>query len=145
MVDFIIQDGEPLLIEMTPRPGGDCLPFLLVESGNLDIIGLALDVAEKKPFVLNSPEGFKPLLALRIFAPRGGSLGRIDLSRLNGRVDIKNTHLIRKPGHVVTMPPEDYDSWMLGHVIVALPHGLADQRYEEFCLGISRLIRVEIE
>jgi hypothetical protein len=145
MVDFIIQDDRPVLIEMTPRPGGDCLPFLLVESGNLDILGLALDFAEQRPLALNDPCGFKPLLAVRIFAPRGGILEGIDLSCLNGRADIRNIHLIRKPGHVVTMPPQDYDSWMLGHVIVALPHGLADQHYDEFCLGISRRIRVEIE
>ena len=145
MVDFIMHADGPLLIEMTPRPGGDCLPFLLLESGNLDILGLALDFAEKRPLILNGPHGFKPFMAVRIFAPRGGTLRGIDLSRLNGRADIRKIHLTRKPGHMITMPPEDYDSWLLGHVIVALPHGLADHSLDDFCLEISRLINVEIE
>ncbi|ACN14163.1 ArgH1 [Desulforapulum autotrophicum HRM2] len=145
MVDFIMHDDGPMLIEMTPRPGGDCLPFLLVESGNLDILGLTLDFAEKRPFILNGPHGFKPFMAVRIFAPRGGTLTGIDLNRLNDRADIRKIHLTRKPGHVITMPPQDYDSWLLGHVIVALPHGLAGHSFDDFCLGISRLINVEIQ
>ncbi len=145
MVDFIMQGDRPVLIEMTPRPGGDCLPFLLLESGKLDIIGLTLDVAEKKPLVLNGPEGFKPFMAVRIFAPRGGTLRQIDLTGLKGRQEIKTVHLTRKPGHVITMPPEDYDSWMLGHVIAELPHGHVDHHFDDFCLEISGLINVEIQ
>ncbi|MBI9091692.1 MAG: hypothetical protein JEZ12_20985 [Desulfobacterium sp.] len=46
MVDFIIRNHQPVLIEMPPRPGGDCLPFLLLEAVDLDIIRLALDFYE---------------------------------------------------------------------------------------------------
>jgi hypothetical protein len=145
MVDFIVKDGKPVLIEMTPRPGGDCLPFLLVESGNLDILGLTLDFAEKKPLILNGPGGFKPSMAVRIFTPGGGTLRRIDFSRLQLRSDVKKIHLMRKPGHRVTMPPGDYDSWFLGHVIVELPHDFQEHSIDEFCLGVSSLVRIEME
>ncbi|MDY0374709.1 MAG: ATP-grasp domain-containing protein [Desulfobacterium sp.] len=145
MVDFIVKDGKPVLIEMTPRPGGDCLPFLLVESGSLDILGLTLDFAEKKSLTLSGPDGFKPSMAVRIFAPKGGILKRIDPSRLQSRSDIKKIHFTRKPGHRITMPPGDYDSWLLGHVIVELPHDFQGHFIDEFCLGVSSLVRIEME
>ncbi len=41
MADFILRDGRILFLEMTPRPGGDCLPYLLRRSWGLDILGLS--------------------------------------------------------------------------------------------------------
>ena len=49
MVDFIMKGNTPVLIEMAPRPGGDCLPFLLKEAGNLDMPGLTIDAAAGTP------------------------------------------------------------------------------------------------
>lgn len=142
MVDFIIQNHRPMLIEMTPRPGGDCLPFLLLEAGNLDIIRLALDFAEKKPLSLNGAHGFSPHIGVRIFAHKSGVLKRIDPDRLRSEPGIKKIHFIRKPGHVITLPPRDYDSWLLGHVILQPDR---DKDIEEQCRLISKLISLEIE
>lgn len=140
MVDFIIRNNEPVLIEMTPRPGGDCLPFLLLEAGNLDIITLALDFAEKKE--LDLPGGFTPHIGVRIFAHKSGILKRIDLVKLRSNPWIKKMFFIRKPGDLITMPPKDYDSWLLGHVIIKQDMDISP---EEQCLLISNLISIEIE
>ncbi len=119
MVDFVVRNGCPMLIELTPRPGGDCLPYLLEIAYGLDILGLTLDVAARKPLHLNAPITTTPMIGLRLHAHRGGTLKRINEKPLNGRRHVRQLHIIRQSGHEITMPPADYESWLLGHVIVA--------------------------
>jgi biotin carboxylase len=116
MVDFVIKNNRPYLIEMTPRPGGDCLPWLLDISGNLDILKLALDVARNRPWNL-CDYPFSPHMAIRIHAKKSGILQSIDARQLASEPRVKQIHLIRQPGHEIVLPPDDYDSWFLGHVI----------------------------
>ena len=119
MVDFIRnREGQNVLIEMTPRPGGDCLPQLIREAMGLDMLGLALDVAGAISPVL---EGIKPgrdLIGLRIFAPGAGVLKRVDFDSLAEDPRVRSIVINRPVGHVIAMPPEDYDSWLLGHYIL---------------------------
>jgi biotin carboxylase len=116
MVDFVVKHNRPYLLEMTPRPGGDCLPWLLDISGNLDILKLTLDIARNRPWHLNSFR-FLPHMALRIHARKCGILKKIHYRDLASEPRVKQIHLIREPGHRIILPPEDYDSWLLGHII----------------------------
>lgn len=141
MADFIQHHRRgSVLIEMTPRPGGDCLPYLLKRAGNLDILSLALDVAEGKTRPLNGGYRFRPMVGMKILAGRAGIVKGIDVSPLRSDLRIREIHIARKPGHVVTMPPQDYDSLNLGHIIL-----LPDNR--EFPETLSQLIacRVNVE
>ena len=142
MVDFIYQGGRPKLIEMTPRPGGDCLPFLLKEAANLDILKLTLDFSEQKPMDFNGFSAFKPWIGIRIHASKSGILRRINTDQLKADKRIKQIHLIRQPGHVITMPPKDYDSWFLGHLIVEPDKNTCPETQS---LIISKRLNIEIE
>jgi biotin carboxylase len=117
MVDFVVKNNRPCFIEMTPRPGGDCLPQLLMLSGNLDILKLTLDVAQNRSWRLDDVR-FIPHMGIRIHARKSGTLAAIDSRSLASEPRVRQLHFIRKPGHVITLPPEDYDSWLLGHVII---------------------------
>jgi biotin carboxylase len=116
MVDFVIKHNQPFLLEITPRPGGDCLPWLLDISGHLDILKLTLDVAGNRPHNLSGVQ-FSPHMALRIHARKSGILKAIHSRDLASEPRVKQIHLIRKPGHRIILPPDEYDSWLLGHVI----------------------------
>jgi biotin carboxylase len=116
MVDFVIKHNQPYLLEITPRPGGDCLPWLLDISGHLDILKLTLDVAGNRPWDLSGVR-FSPHMALRIHARKSGTLKAIHSRDLASEPRVKQIHLIRKPGHRIILPPDEYDSWLLGHVI----------------------------
>ncbi|MDZ7667134.1 MAG: ATP-grasp domain-containing protein [Desulfotignum sp.] len=116
MVDFVINHNRPYLLEITPRPGGDCLPWLLDISGHLDILKLTLDVAGNRLWDISAVQ-FSPHMALRIHAGKHGILRKIDYRDLASEPRVKQIHLIRKPGHRIVLPPDDYDSWLLGHVI----------------------------
>lgn len=118
MVDFMIREKLPVFIEMTPRPGGDCLPFLLKEAGGLDILKLTLDFAENTPLGLNGMSGFKPYIGMRLHARKSGILKGFRADMLEGEKRVKSIHFTKNPGHVITLPPEDYDSWNLGHMII---------------------------
>jgi biotin carboxylase len=117
MVDFIFKNSRPYFIEMTPRPGGDCLPQLLMVSGSLDILKLTLDVAQNRPWSLDNIQ-FSPHMGIRIHARKAGVLKAIHSHNLEAEPRVRQMHFIREPGHVIAMPPDDYNSWLLGHVII---------------------------
>lgn len=142
MVDFILRHKKVVLIEMTPRPGGDCLPFLLKEAGNIDILGLTLDAAEGFAWKNEKKGTYRPLVAFRIHARRNGALKRINTAAVENDERVKKIHLIHSPGHRVTMPPQDYDSWLLGHMIIE-PH--RRRFFETECLLLAKRIDIEMD
>lgn len=120
MADFIRnKKRENVLVEMTPRPGGDCLPFLIKEAAGIDMLALALDVARGIPWGGQACQPCQPLIGVRLFAHRSGTLKKVDTSALAGDHRVKTIRITKNPGHKIVMPPEDYDSWILGHVILA--------------------------
>ncbi len=142
MVDFIIRGNTPVLIEMTPRPGGDCLPFLLKEAGNFDMLGMAIDAAAGIPWKHEKMVPYKPWVAYRIHARKEGILKRINTDALTGDKRVKKVHLIHAPGHMVTLPPKDYDSWLLGHMVIEPDR---TTYLETECLLLSKRIEIEME
>ncbi len=142
MVDFIVTRSGPVLIEMTPRPGGDCLPFLLKEAAGIDILSLTLDVAENRPVRIPGMDHCTPCIGMRLHASKSGVLKNIDISAIKEDSRVRQIRLIRSPGHVVTLPPDDYDSWFLGHLIVAPGPGSYP---ETQALLISKRIKIDIE
>jgi hypothetical protein len=117
MVDFLVCGQEISLLEMTPRPGGDCIPHLLRRSGGVDIISLALAFARQQPIAFNGSHVNGQYVGLRLHARKPGRIAGFKTESLEQDPCIKEINLVRQVGHVVTMPPEDYDSWYLGHVI----------------------------
>ncbi|NWH03616.1 ATP-grasp domain-containing protein [Desulfobacter latus] len=142
MVDFILRNKTPVLIEMTPRPGGDCLPFLLKEAGNIDILGLTLDAAQGVAWKNEKKGLYRPLVAFRIHARKNGVLKRINTTAVEKDKRVKKIHLIHPPGHKVTMPPQDYDSWLIGHMIIE-PN--RRRFFETECLLLAKCIDIEMD
>ena len=125
MVDFIVRNGEAVLLELAPRPGGDCLPHLLLKARGLDMLEFSLDFARGEYHLPEvHSDGPAPVyLGMRIIAKGGGVLGKIDVSVLKEDPRVLAIGLTKEPGHVIVMPPEDYDSWILGHVIARVEPG----------------------
>ena len=57
------------------------------------------------------------LTALRIFAEKNGVLKNIDASELKKETVIIEVNLNANIGMEIKLPPEDYDSWILGNYI----------------------------
>lgn len=119
MVDFIVSDGRAFLLEMTPRPGGDCLPPLIRQCCGLDVLGAALDFAEGRPVRVPEPSLWRRLVGLRLMTGRSGALAHIDAADLQADPRVVETHLKARPGQRIFQPPEDYESRFLGHVVFA--------------------------
>jgi len=142
MVDFIVRRNEAYLLEMTPRPGGDCIPELMYRSSGFDILGAALDFAEGKPISLPDPTRWKRLVGLRLFADREGVIKSIDDEAIlkDGRVLLSQLKV--GPGHEVILPPDNYDSQLLGTVIFK-PTRTFNIKTE--CLEIAGLLKLVME
>ena len=117
MLDFIVTETGASLLEMTPRPGGDCLPWLIEKGMNLDILSLNIKLSAQPAFTFQPSRRFSPLVGLRIHAHRAGTLKDIDTSRLMADSRVREVYIKHKPGHMIQLPPADYDSWNLGHIL----------------------------
>jgi biotin carboxylase len=142
MVDFIVREGRPYFLELTPRPGGDCLPPLIMRSCGLDMLVVTLDVAEGKPVSVPPASQWTHLVGVRLFAGAAGRIKRLDASAVITHPAVVECYFRRTPGHVVTLPPEDYDSWLLGHIIF---RPSSYRLMEPECLALASRITVETE
>ena len=131
MVDFIMSANRMILLELTPRPGGDCLPQLIRTGYGLDILGLALKVAEGPPLKLAMNKIDRPLVGLRLFAPLpGGIISHIDAEGLRCDPHVLQLELTRQPGCRVIHPPDSYSSRILGY---ALFNPVSEENVEQEC------------
>jgi len=116
MVDFMLRGDEIIFLELTPRIGGDCIPPLVRQSSGLDTIALALDFGEGKKWKL--PGNWVNHVGIRIFAGQNGIFSHINSDELLKDPRVKEVYIKYRSGHEVILPPDDYDSWILGHVII---------------------------
>ena len=142
MLDFMIHQGRIILLELAPRPGGDCLPYLLRRCRNLDILNRYLDFCCQQPFAVNPPFDSQPCIGLRLHAQRSGILKKIDARRLQHDPRVREIFLSRKPGHPIKTPPDDYDSWLLGHIIFEPD---LDLELEAQCRSLAEKLIIEVE
>ncbi|MFZ5563644.1 MAG: ATP-grasp domain-containing protein [Thermodesulfobacteriota bacterium] len=141
MADFIVHEGRPALLEMTPRPGGDCLPPLIRHALDIDTLLLALDVAQHRPLSLADCPPPRLMAGLRFHARQEGVLTRADWSAIAGDPRVREVLPVRHPGDKIFLPPRDYDSFLLGSAVFA-PAG-PDTLAEE-CAGLLNRLIVEI-
>jgi len=142
MLDFVVRDNQAFMIELAPRPGGDCLPPLLLNSCGMDILGCTLDFAEGHPFVSGTSLQHRPLVGVRLFATYNGEIERIDASALLKDRRVVEHHLKRGPGHRVILPPEDYESRLLGHVIF---EPTDPESIENECIEIASKLKLKMK
>ena len=141
MLDFFIRDGRVVLLEMAPRPGGDCLPPLLRCCCQRDVLQLMMDFACRKPLDWKPAAPHSPMVGLRLHAPAEGVLVGIDDRELRRDPRVREINLTRPPGHIIKRPPEDYDAWLLGHVLF-VPD--ADRDVASQCRELHDRLRVEV-
>jgi biotin carboxylase len=125
MVDYIVQDGFPMLIEITPRPGGDSIPDLVRIGSGRNVLDIYLD------FVCGKLEHFpedacldvESFASINLFAPKEGVISHLDGAKITSLPHVKGLFFKKNVGDRVVLPPKDYDNRLLGYCIVALePH-----------------------
>ncbi|MBU0484759.1 MAG: ATP-grasp domain-containing protein [Proteobacteria bacterium] len=124
MLDFIVRNGEIVLIELSPRPGGDCLPFMLRHVAGLDVLTMALDFAQEREIFIFHDKKQVPHACIRLHAAKPGILKKITIGNMPAELGVIKVQILKTPGHVINMPPADYDSWLLGHIIFKCANGL---------------------
>ena len=125
MVDYILTQGKPILIELTPRPGGDSIPELVSAATGLDTLALYLDFVQgrfREPEEITMPPG--SFASLNFFAPREGRIEVLDGTRVRACPHVKRLFFKKKAGDRVILPPKDYDNRLLGYCIIEVKPGL---------------------
>ncbi len=141
MLDFIVAGGAAKMIELTPRPGGDCLVALERRAAGFDMLGYALDFAAGREVSPPPFPDWEPLAGLHLLAPRGGTIRRIDPTALLADPRVRECRLTARAGDRITMPPDDYESRRLGHLVFEPRTG----DLEEECRELSGLLQLELE
>ena len=131
MIDFIVRDGIPVLLELAPRPGGDCLPQLLRAARGVDVLLEELRFARGFPVRGEWREGGPFFLGLRLIARTGGVLRGISTDLLQRDRRVLEIGGLREPGHRIVLPPEDYDSRILGWAVARLDDGDPEEQAAE--------------
>lgn len=125
MVDYILHQGTPILIEMTPRPGGDSIPELVSAATGVDTLALYLDFVQgrfKEPEDLHlATESFA---SLNFFAPREGRIEVLDGTKVRACSHVRKLFFKKRAGDRVILPPKDYDNRLLGYCIIEAKPGL---------------------
>jgi biotin carboxylase len=124
MLDYMVGKDGIMLLEMTPRPGGDSIADLIAAATGFDLIGLHLDwargVHRVPDFTQIAPESFA---SINFYAPSQGIIAELDESLLKTRAHVLQVVLNKQVGDTVLLPPADYDNRLLGYCIVATPAG----------------------
>src|SRR5204862_423819 len=99
MLDFIVRDGRAVMIEMTPRPGGDCLPPLILQSSGFDILGAALDFGKEKKISIPNKTQRNKMFGVLLLAQKEGTVPSFYTHRLDPdrRVQIGRAHVTPLP------------------------------------------------
>ena len=142
MLDFIVRDGRAVMLEMTPRPGGDCLPPLLLESGGLDILAQTLAFASGRRPDVHPPRRWRLRVGLRLIAGQAGVIRRIKDSALRSDHRIVAYNVRHGRGCRISLPPDDYESRIMGHAIF---RPTSRQSIEAECLDLAGKFHVEFE
>ncbi|WP_169309020.1 acetyl-CoA carboxylase biotin carboxylase subunit family protein [Desulforhopalus sp. IMCC35007] len=142
MVDFIVNNQQIFLLEMSPRPGGDCIPALLFRATGFDILSRALEFAgNQAPAPISKISG-NGLIALRLHAETSGEIVKINTNSLYQDPRTREINIVHSAGHLITMPPDDYDSWYLGYVLFRPVPGIP---VEEQCLELRQMLDLDIK
>jgi biotin carboxylase len=121
MVDFILRGGRPVIIEMTPRPGGDSIPDLIATATGKDLLGLHLEFAAGRFRPSEGPPvPAGSFASINLYASRNGTLRRIDTSRILSRPWVKAVFLKKNKGDRIILPPASYDDRLIGYCVVSL-------------------------
>ena len=114
-----VQNGEPFLMEIGARLGGDFISTTLVQlSTGIDMVAAAISVAFGEAPDLTpktAPQG----VCIRYFAPNPGRLKAIQNQEILHHPEVFDAELYRKPGDVI--PPVRSSTDRSGHVIVTAP------------------------
>ncbi|MBN1930478.1 MAG: ATP-grasp domain-containing protein [Desulfobacterales bacterium] len=138
MADFIINHNTPIILELSPRPGGDSIPDLIQIASKKNILGVHLDFVCGKLDLSNFPiKASNRFASINLFIPEEGIIEHLDVSTLFAHREVKDVVLKKGVGDKITLPPSDYDNRLLGHCLLSTK-GVTD------LLALSKKLNAEI-
>ncbi|MEV4867654.1 ATP-grasp domain-containing protein [Streptomyces syringium] len=118
--EMILTADGPRIIEVNPRPAGDCIPDLIRLAGGVDVYGIAADLALGREIDTDAlaRSAFTSGAAIRFLTGAPGVVRRVDgVAEASARLDPARERLVllTRPGDVVE--PVTTNLHRLGYVI----------------------------
>lgn len=135
--DFILAGTKAVLLEIAPRPGGDCLPRLVRHALGRNILRDAVDFAEGTP--LTKASASRPLVGLMLRAAVPGKIEQIDAGDIIA--DPRTFDCVVTRGQGDQLGVEGPADRVVGEVIFA-PH--APETIEQECRELRDLLRLRV-
>lgn len=143
MVDVILTEEGPYLLEIALRPGGDCLPDLCRRAFGYDPVAAACRVAlghRPEPSGASEP---KPLAALHLMSSRSGVVRRLGFERLLAHpAVVELLEVYHGPGELLRCWPGSYDERIIASCLV---HCAEPRDLPGLCRNLPELIDLELE
>ena len=118
MVDSILDQDTPYLLEMALRPGGDCLPDLCIRATGYDPIQAACQVALGQSPDFPDLAQPAPLAALHLMTTQSGLIRAVDFSALEAHPAVVQVEPYHLPGDEVRCWEGSYDDRILAACVV---------------------------
>lgn len=141
MADAILADGEPYVLEVGLRPGGDCLPDLCRMSTGYDPVRAACQVA-----LGLRPDGPRrepaTVAAVHLMTAVSGRVVDLDWSAVAAHPAVVQIEPYCTPGDHLRVWPGSYDDRIIGACLVRYdtPHCLPD-----LVTTLSRLVDIKLD
>jgi hypothetical protein len=116
--------------------------MLLQSASGVNILALSIEFARQKPITFNDYKSLEIAVGLRLFAAQSGILKKIDIGELEKDARICDIKILKNTGHLICMPPHDYDSWLLGHLIFRPDRDIDIKQQSN---DLIRKVKVDIE
>lgn len=118
MVDSILDQHAPYLLEMALRPGGDCLPDLCIHATGYDPIRAACQVALGQAPDFPDLSQPAPLAALHLMTTQSGLIRAVDFGALEAHPAVVQVEPYHLPGDEVRCWEGSYDDRILAACLV---------------------------
>ena len=121
MVDAILEDEIPYLLEMALRPGGDCLPDLCIHATGYDPVETACRVALGQTPAAGQLDNPAPLAALHLIGTQSGVIRSIDFAALEAHPAVVQIEPYHLPGDTLRCWEGSYDDRILAACVARCP------------------------
>ena len=137
MLDFFVIDGNIVMLEASPHPGGECLPYIIEYATGQNILLKALDFAVDGKTHFGNWQDAQPHIGVRIIARHPGLLQAVNINNLPADPSVREIVRYQQSSPRIVLPPADYDSRVIGHVVA---HTLGGQAvYDQISYILSNV------
>jgi biotin carboxylase len=141
-LDAVVTPKGPVIIEISPRLGGNGIPMLFARAAGLQLTEASLRLAMGEPFELHRADSPRRMASWVFGAPRAGRLAGIaDEATVRAKVpELEKLLIGRSIGEQVR--PMENGADLVGYAIFSIPEGCT---FHEMTQRLAAALQIEVQ